>query len=155
VKIFEVDSHRVPNPLNNGKVDPGVWEKFDMIDDIEHDLIDELKQLSPNENRRSRLIRSRDLVTNLGKHTVLPIAKLILTEPTYDPEHVKKITRAHNKLPDVYKFNNEYIVRDGNHRVLAQHFVGETTIAVNLIDTNDITQLADKYFDARQNREKQ
>lgn len=143
------DEGRVKNPLNKGKVDDSVWQKFDIIDEIEADVYDELKQVSPGENMQSRLKRGRELINNLGKRTVLPIANLISTEPSYDPVHVKNITGTETSLPDVYNLNNEYIVRDGNHRILAQHLAGEKTIAVNLIDTDDITKLADTYFDAR------
>jgi len=151
MKIIEVtsdeqeeDARRKQNPLNGGKVDNRAWDVMDDFDDELSYVSGHLKKQQPGMNPSSYHKMAIDAVVDSVSPTVVPINKLISTEPGYNADHVKTIDLNANNLPIVYQDNGMNVISDGNHRVIAAYLAGKTQVKVNLITVNDVAAVADR-----------
>jgi len=149
MRLSELEKTRTTNPLNNGTVDDRAWEIMDVFDDVQADLSDELKLINPEIHRDELVAQLVRLRRECGRTTTIAIDKLISIEPDFSKAHVDKITGSDTKLPLVFKIKNEYVIADGNHRIIAKYLSGDKTVAVNSVDIKDFVDLVDTYYRAR------
>lgn len=125
------------NPLNGGKVDQSFHDAMDYIEEVQGDLLWELrdenqrKTMSPKE--RADLIYQTEL--KWFGTTAVDVDTLIATEPDYDLQHVKHLMdNPSGKAPRVYEYEGKRYIADGNHRVLAAYFSKQKQVNVNLVN---------------------
>ena len=149
----------IPNPL---KTIPNAMDLIDEFDDIEHDYYEELDYIngylddngkdSRPRNEQSATYRQdrKNFVTKFSKTTTLPIKDLITIEPDLDGKWIQKLkTSPQTKLPLIYEIRGNYIIIDGNHRVAAQLANNKSTVKVNLISAQMVSDEVDRLYKLR------
>lgn len=138
--IFEKREYKNPFPNVISSKDQLFGDAFDEMDDHVYayiEMIPELKDQYKNASTRGAADIVMQVRNKLSPETTLPIDKLISSEPTLDKAHIDAImnkTFVKGKIPYVIKYDNKYIVVDGNHRVVASFLSGEKNIRVKLMD---------------------
>jgi len=74
-----------------------------------------------------------------GKTQVLPIDQLISTERFLEPNALKRRTgdRASSARPVIFKVDGNYLIADGNNRVVQAHLSGKPKMKVDVIDVDE------------------
>lgn len=141
------------NPLNGGKVEQSFHDAMDYIEEIQSDLLWELKDeeqrnaMSPKD--RAELIFKTEL--KWFGTTSVDIDSLIATEPDYDPQYVKYLMKhPSGKVPRVYEYMGKRYIADGNHRVLAAYFSNQKQVNVNLVNVNEYEKKLHKLIQQNQ-----
>jgi len=81
-----------------------------------------------------------------GKTQEVPVNNLISAESHLYEPHLNKLTNGENvestgKLPIIYKVENEYLVADGNHRVVADIMKGNKTTKALVLDLVELSNM--------------
>jgi hypothetical protein len=76
--------------------------------------------------------------SSLSQTQVLPINQLISTERFLDPTALKRHhwDKFSSEYPVIYKVDGNYLITDGNHRIVQAYQTGKSEIEVSVIDVD-------------------
>lgn len=79
-----------------------------------------------------------------GQTQVLPINQLISTERFLEPNALKRQAgdKASSPRPVIYKVDGNYLITDGNNRVVQAHLNGKPKMKVDVIDVDEYERRA-------------
>ena len=134
-----------PNPLRSiGMNDPLFQKWADLMDEVEGELLDRYK-------KENNIIQSlvgkeygdaiKKLRYRYGQVITVPISNLTSIEPFLYKDHLDTLLRGGERKPDlplVYKMGSNYLIGDGNHRVVADYLGGKKSTKVVLMDLDKL-----------------
>lgn len=125
------DGRTFQNPLPHlTPNDPRWGDWYDRGDDVINDWL-----IANGLGWRDNVVRAKKAVSQTMR---LPIDKLITTERYLDPTALKRQhgDKFSSDRPIIYKVDGNYVVTDGNHRVVQAFLQGQKDIEVDVIDVD-------------------
>lgn len=135
---------RTISAIDQLRANPPVDDRDD--NDREEDIADNrvypnpLPFMSPNDPRwRDWHERGDDAAPHVGGNTqVLPIDQLISTERFLNPDALQRQAgaKASSARPVIYKVDGNYLIVDGNHRVVQAYLNNKLRMKVDVVDVD-------------------
>jgi len=132
-RIEDEESNRVyPNPLPfMSPRDPRWLDWHDRGDDA----VAEYMEAHGLEWRKGNAGEAKSAISQT---MVLPINQLISTERFLEPKGLQRQVgdKFSSPRPVIYKVDGNYLITDGNHRIVQSHLAGNTEMEVDVIDVD-------------------
>jgi hypothetical protein len=113
ILLEDEDGRTMKNPMKFISAEDEIFGQI-------HDMADETEHLLKSNGRPVRVIKN------------VPMSSIICTEPTLDPDNVKKPRNL--KPPYLIEHKGKFYVQDGNHRVVRAYLDGKKSIKANVIE---------------------
>lgn len=119
---------------------------LDLYDELKWQKMDEYSEWLEKHNKSSSLEEignfHRLFIKKLPIETV-PMSKILAIEPFLDQEHLQS-KNLKSQPPLLVKYQDKYVISDGNHRVARLKMNGENSVNASVCDVTNVTMNEDR-----------